>query len=370
MAFNYYDSLAQAIRGWGPATYMYPVSLMAIFFVSLLALRILFDRLFIENMSFGVWTDRIGGGILGIITGMILVGMMAIAIQMLPWGASILGYKPYDDSLQPAKSLAPFNADRFVLGMVDCLSGPNGSMGGGDKRFTQIHPDYLLELQANRNRCELAGRCDTTDDAMKVVGFYSVPPDDKGNLPPWLIDNRPGASKDTAEPEKNLTYIVRVTVAPGAMDSDNWYRLPATHFRLVTETESDRSSHFYYPVAFLTYWHAAKRPGDEKYDWKAMFGEIGKETIGQLIVERNTTGNLTVDWVYKVPAGETPQRVVFRNVCKVPVHLDPANQIKPPDYAPYDETDGKFQKEALKRNQAPLRKLGVPPYFPFGAGGG
>jgi hypothetical protein len=307
---------------------------MAIFFISMLALRIVFDLLLSGNMAFGTWSDRIGGGVLGIITGMILVGMLAIAMQMLPWDASILGYKPYDDSLQPAKSLAPFNSDRFVLGMVDALSA--GSMGG-DKRFTQVHPDYLLELQANRNRCDLAGRCDSADDALQVSGIYSA--DDKGNLPPWLADN--------TRPETN-TYIVRVSVDAKAKDLDNWYRLPATHFRLVTETTGGR--HFYYPAAFLTF--SRNLPKNEKNGWKAIGqdSQASVSAIGGLVIERQADSALTIDWVYKVPAGETPQTLVFRNMSKV--HLAAAKPISPSDdYAPYDNSKGAFQDKALKRNK-------------------
>jgi uncharacterized membrane protein required for colicin V production len=353
VAFNYYEPLAQVIRGWGMApVYIHPVSLMAIFFISLLALRIVFDRLLLGNMAFGTWSDRIGGGVLGIITGMILVGMLAIALQMLPWDASILGYKPYDDSLQPAKSLAPFNSDRFVLGMVDFLSGPTGSMSAGDKRFSQVHPDYLLTLQADRNRCELAGRCDSNGDDLDPKGteIYSVTPDDKGDLPPWLADNsRPGTNAENAEGDKDLTYIVRVTVSAKAKDQDNWFRLPATHFRLVTE--SNGGCHFYYPVAFLTF--SRKPPKDEKFDWKAIFGERSPDAkgpnIGGLAIERNVPDALTIDWVYKVPAGQTPQTIVFRGMSKV--QLPAATPVNPSNgYAPYDDAKGPFQDKALKRN--------------------
>ena len=355
VAFNYYESLALSLRGFGMASvYVHPVSLMAIFFVSLLVLRILFDKFFSENAVFGPWIDRIGGGALGIITGMILVGMFTIALQMMPWDASILGYKPYDDSLQSANSLAPFKSDRFVLGMVDFLSGPTGSMSGGGKRFTKVHPDYLLELQANRNRCELPARCDADVDTLTGATLYSVPPDDKGNLPPWLSDTSKSATNQTSDDQKNQTYIVRVNVNDQAQDSDKWYRLPGTHFRLVTE--SNGGNHFYYPVAFLTYSHPApteKRPADEKYDWKAISGETAADSKlsgpGQLVVEREASSGLTIDWVYKIPAGETPQMIIFRNVSKVNLALTPPNQINPPNYAPYDETASKFQKEALKR---------------------
>jgi hypothetical protein len=355
-AFNYYESLAQTLRGWGIAsTYVYPISLIAIFFLSLLALRILFDRLFYENVVLGTWSDRIGGGAMGIITGMVLVGMLTIALQMMPWDVKFLGYQPYDESLQPAASLAPFKSDRFVLGMVDFLSA--GSMTGGEKRFTKVHPNYLLELQANRNRCELPARCDSDVSALRSdPEIYSVPPDDKGNLPPWLTDvSKSATNQENDEQQKDLTYIVRITVNTQAEDSDNWYRLPGTHFRLVTE--SNGGYHFYYPVAFLTFLHpmpSQKRPAEEKSDWKAIFGESAadpKESApGRLAVERDgLNNNLTIDWVYKVPVGETPQMIVFRNVSKV--RLNPATQINPPNYTPYDETEGKFQKEALKRNQ-------------------
>jgi hypothetical protein len=319
---------------------------MAIFFLSLMALRILFDQLLLGNMEFGTWSNRIGGGVLGIVTGMILVGMLAIAFQMLPWDASVLGYKPYDDSLQQAKSLAPFNSDRFVLGMVDLLSGPAGSMGG-DKRFTQLHPDYLLELQANRNRCDLAGRCDSNGEELTSATLYSVTPDDKGNLPPWLADNfQPGGNTENAE-QKDLTYIVRVTVSVKAKDQDDWYRLPATHFRLVTE--SNGGSHFYYPVAFLTF--SRNLPKAEKSYWKAIGLESKVPYPGGLVIERQVSDALTVDWVYKIPAGQVPQTIMFRNAAKAT--LAAAKPINPSDdYAPYDNAKGAFGDKALKRNMA------------------
>jgi len=58
---------------------------------------------------------------------------------------------------------------------------------------------------------------------------------------------------------------------------------------------------------------------------------------------------LTIDWVYRVPSGQTPQTIVFRNAAKVA--LTAAKPIGPTDgYAPYDDAKGAFQDKALKRN--------------------
>ncbi len=110
-ALNYYEPLAAWILSLGQyqrdATYIYPASLIAVFFVPLLGVRLIFDRLLTGNVGFGLWADRIVGGVFGVITGMVLVGMLGIAMQMLPWDAAIIGYKPYDDCLQRDMSLQP-----------------------------------------------------------------------------------------------------------------------------------------------------------------------------------------------------------------------------------------------------------------------
>ncbi len=125
-ALNFYEPVAAMLYEYQPS-HADAITLIVLFVVPLLVLRILADKYLPANVVVGVWSSRIGGGVLGLITAMVLVGMLMLSIQMLPWGPSVLGYRPFDDSLQRDQQLVPFRPDEFVLGMAKFLS--VGSLG-------------------------------------------------------------------------------------------------------------------------------------------------------------------------------------------------------------------------------------------------
>src|SRR3990167_5278075 len=95
LAFGFYEEvyfsfLMQHLPEQGRA-----VALVGTFVLSLIALRVLFDILISGNMQFPSYVDRGGGGVFGFITAMVIVGMMAMGIQMLPFGPSFLGFSRY-----------------------------------------------------------------------------------------------------------------------------------------------------------------------------------------------------------------------------------------------------------------------------------
>src|SRR5690606_30940774 len=62
---------------------------------TLLVLRTIYDALIAHNMRFPVYVDRIGGGVFGLVTGFIVVGMLTIGFQLLPFPPSFLGFSRY-----------------------------------------------------------------------------------------------------------------------------------------------------------------------------------------------------------------------------------------------------------------------------------
>ena len=291
-AVNYYEPLAAWILSLGQyhrdATYIYPASLIAVFFVPLLGVRLIFDRLLTGNVGFGLWADRIVGGVFGVITGMVLVGMLGIAMQMLPWDAAIIGYKPYDDCLQRDMSLQPL-LHQFVLATARQLSA--GSLKLTDENapsFGDIHPDLLLESQAERNRCELPGRCDAKP------GAPGQPDDDRqrkalADIP--VRRQRPEEGPRLAGQGAELRTDLRGTAArrePAAGPDlhHSRHRRPRSrrsrrrHERRLVPPAGDafpsdhaecfrrrRQNHYYYPVAFLTW---LKNPGKKMTPWQAI----------------------------------------------------------------------------------------------------
>ena len=67
VAFNYYELLAQSVFYNRFSAYADATCLMALFVVTLIVLRIVFDLVVRGNVVFNPWVNRIGGGVLGLI---------------------------------------------------------------------------------------------------------------------------------------------------------------------------------------------------------------------------------------------------------------------------------------------------------------
>jgi len=347
-AFTYYEPLAELLYKNQPA-HADAASLVAIFVIPLLVLRILFDRFIRGNVVLGMWVDRIGGGVLGLITGMIMVGVLAIAVQMLPFDASVLTFKPFDDSLHRRSNLAPFYPDRFTLGLVETLS--NGSLRGA-RRFDRAHDDLLLDAFCVRNTAGCYGRADATPDSLLDIEVFEAP--DTARVP-WRQDVPDNPLLESLVPTKDV--IVRFKLdksvrdeAPEDPEKDEepweYYRLPATQFRMVAW-----SGKSYYPVAYLT-WKGDEPSGRR---WEAHKAEERKDRtqVARLIVIRpfvddKLTGTLSVDWVYRIPTAEKPRYVAFRRTAKMPVEHPIVVRMPPADQAL--DREAKLQK-ALRRRR-------------------
>ena len=302
-AFAFYEPLAELLYSRQP-TCADAISLIATFVLPLLVLRIVLDRFVGGNVVLGVWPDRVFGGALGLITGTIMVGVLTIAVQMLPFGTSVMTYKPFDDSLQRQQSLAPFYCDQATVGLMKVLSA--GSLSGS-RRFAAVHDDLLLETFCARNTAGKFGRVDALPDALGKIEVFNAP---DSQLAPWRNDVPANPLMAKNQPYKDVIVRCRIDKSArdesGAGDGEQRWRLPATHFRLVTE---NGQSH--YPVAYLTF---------EAGVWQAHYVvKEGKTQVAQLVVVRpakKEMDSLIVDWVYRIPNDEKPQYVVFRRTAK------------------------------------------------------
>jgi len=335
MAFGLYEPLASLLYTRQPG-HADAASLVALFVVPLLALRLLFDRFIRSNVVFGMWVDRTAGGLLGLLTGMVLVGVLTVALQMLPVGASILGFRPFDENLRRDQRLLPFCPDQFTLGLAKAVSaGPLA----GQRRFGDAHDDLLLELFCARNRLEMTvtdkdtgekddrrvGRVDATPNSLKVLGAYLAP---EKRYAPWRKNVPDNPLVDPAVPTKII--IVRVAVDESAREGDssgkarNWWLLPATHFRLRCEGKESSASH--YPVGYLIHtpaggWELMPAPTTNN-NVPAMTKLVLARPLdkGRQTAEgKKAHRELVVDWVWRIPKDQQPKAVFFRLVAAADV---------------------------------------------------
>ena len=327
-ALNTYEPLARQM--WeNYAPFAEAIALTLLFGVPLLGIRFLVDRFIKGNVVFGPWPDRIGGGLFGLLTGTILVGILMISIQMLPLGPSFLGYLPYDDALRRQNRLWPFYPDEFVLGLGKTLS--VGSLRG-ERAFEPLHEDLLLRLFCDRHRAGLGGRGDAPADAMEIVGIYPIQPESVFGQ--WIEDEAPPNPLLTDDDGPHRIVIVRVRIDISACDEiDNWWRLPATQFRLAY-----RDGRNFYPVAYLTWGEGSRNPENTSIDppsqWRMwtppregdhlLYANLAVLRPTKWKKEKHTS--VVVDWVFRLPKapseddGPPPARpkmyLAFRRACE------------------------------------------------------
>jgi hypothetical protein len=324
LAFNYYEPLASLLYGSKPL-YADAIALAALVVLPLLTVRLLVDRFIPGNVVPNIWVDRVGGGLFGIVTALLIVGTLSIAWQMLPFGRSFMGNDFYDNDLKPTASQC-LGAD-FTLGVVKGLSA--GSMGAGEP-FAKAHNDLMLELWAARNQREYVinpedgsqrrvRRTDTstatydrnlcTPNCFTVQGLYDVSnepfPDGNGTV---TFASAKLWEKDEPPAEPSQVLVLRAVVTKDARDGDNWWRLMGTHFRLVA---ADGES--FYPVGYL---------GFDTGKWRVYAEKPGTVEIDREVKEAST---LQVDLLYRIPRAAGPAEpremafAAFRRISKAAV---------------------------------------------------
>jgi hypothetical protein len=284
----------------------------------------------------------------GLVTAEILVGVLMIALQMLPLGGKMLGYRPYTDALQPRQRLAPFYPDEFTLGVAKVLS--RGGLAGRQP-FGKVHDDLRLELYCARNRMEQVrelehetrevterfGRVDALPDALRSAAAYRLPEAvQAADVPanPLLTQTDAAGAQ---------TLVVRAAVSETARNAeDDWWRLPATHFRL-TVRDPDGRFRSHWPLAYLTAgqtpdplgWSTpaaahgqwALHPAEEDNHGRALVGKLG---VGRQWSGKTGPEKLLVDWVYRIPAKAVPVGLAFRRVARREVDLRGLKAGAPP----------------------------------------
>jgi len=319
-ALNTYDALATAFLHARQGPYAEAVALAALFVLPLLTVRIAMDLIVAHNIAFSPWIDRVVGGVLGLITGMVMAGMLLIVMQLLPFGESILGFQPFDDGLQRNQRVVPFYPDEFTVGLGRFFS--RGAFST-DASFDEVHTDLLLESHCVRNTAGRNGGIWALPDTASVT--MACEPNEAelqrlGTVPDYV--DRP----EGPPPVQTKVVVLRVSINRDACDRDEWMRLAGTQFRLVTRPKQSKGEDEYYegPVDPASYYPVGylftDRAGKE---WRLATAEEKDNTlqVGKLCIERKLAGkspSTSLYWVYRLTVREEPDYLVFRRVCRTP----------------------------------------------------
>lgn len=176
VAVGWHETLVEMLLAGRYSDQAGAMVLCATFAAVYIVLRIIADKFIPGAVLVPVAADKIGAGVMGVISGLIAGGLVAFAAQMLPYGPSIAGYSrlplggeryaviPPAPGRMQSRDAAVYGeltaetldapqqgmfvpADDFVIGMVSMMS--NGSLSTGQP-LSELHPDWLLELFGQR----------------------------------------------------------------------------------------------------------------------------------------------------------------------------------------------------------------------------
>ena len=323
VALGYYEWLGPAFLYSTQPAYADALSLILHFVIPLLVLRIVFDKLIIGNARLGALADRAAGGLLGVYIGTVMIGILTIALQMLPYGASVMSYKPFDSSLQRVSRIY---CDEFALGVFNSTAGL-----ATDRSYNRVHDDLLLELFCARNTAGKYGRVDAPAKSLTIPAAYK--PGDKWKQ---VVGHKELPEDPCRAPGRSDVLIVQTRVSKLTRSKDKedgWYRLPATHFRLVTE-----SGVSLYPLGYIAH---------EEGKWTlhpAASADDGKAKVADQCVFRRYDGEpfQEVFWVYRLPAADSGQTNFDSTDQGDPAAVDRAkaklSEMYEPDYMVFRRT--------------------------------
>lgn len=284
LAFSYHETVVESVLGGKMANYAHGMVLAALFAVIYLLLRVMFDMMVPGNVRVPAVVDKVGGAVMGLVAAIFATGVVAVAAQQLPFPASIGGYTRYEtkdrevivpgDTTGSSKQTAvveseltdrTFNpskeqgilllpVDDVLVGTVSRLSA-GGSLAGAQP-LTEVHPNYLQELFAqrlgsqpgsNRVAANLGGK-----EMARVEGLYQLPSIPHVNDAEFkaLREGSAGLKSPLTVLKNQMLLVVRVMFTKEAADKDSLVRLGPGAVRLVADGP-DGARVNYYPIGTM-----------------------------------------------------------------------------------------------------------------------
>lgn len=227
---------------WKP-DFAHPLALGATFGLSLLLLRLAFDRLIRRSCLLPAWVDRAGGGVCGLITAEIMVGMIAVCVQMVPFpDGSVLGYsrvspvsrnRPAGEQVKPKGDSEGnelfFTPDRFAMATASLLS---GGIFSGQRSFYPDNPDvvqavgWVNAVPATVSRYAKPKSISIVSTEPVQFIYRMIPGNEK--------DRTPTTYEPMGEPKSGIELrMVRVQLTKAAKDERNTHTFTPRQFRVV-----------------------------------------------------------------------------------------------------------------------------------------
>jgi hypothetical protein len=322
VALGYYDALARFIldKGYGGQAAL-PLSLILLFVLTFAIVRSAADFALTTNIELGDIAKRIAAVICGSVTGLIISGLILIALALAPLGPR-WPYARFPDTGVSASTLRSpkkpvINADGFTAGLFSWIS--RGSLSSS-KSFAVYHDDFINQIHLN-----------TLQSKNKV---YSIAGSKAASVPARGV-------RKLANDNENLTVVrIELSNSPvkrgGAKDPDGAVSFSPAQLRLICKppghTDTRGAGSAVYPVGRVL----AARSIDRDTEKTELTGPFtGKALVRQdlstpviLAVADFASGKALLDVAFDVPSGSVPVLLEFKQnaVVKLPAPVEASDE--------------------------------------------
>lgn len=286
------------------------------FGLSLLGLRFACDSLVKTNIKAIAAAEYAGGGICGLVSGAITVGILVIALGYLPLGIGFMGYRPiaYSKSGQGSGSLQRSGGlwipvERLTAGLYGQLSRTTLSTS---RPLAEWHPDLDLAGYAiNTSAAGGMARSAIKPEAFRLVKTYTVgDPKGSGRMSELLVESdRPNAlvqpylALDGQPVPSGSLFGVVVEFNDKAKESNGQVVIGNGQARLIMEN-ADGDTIAAHPIALIS---QARSSDATLYGrWKFDGDEVFIASVGG-------AASASMAFEFVVPAGYTPKAFSIKN---------------------------------------------------------
>lgn len=227
LSFATYEYVAEAFLASFMLEYANAVAFFAMFTVPLLVLRLVLDKVIPRSNLFPQVIEWVVGGAFGLLSGIVMTGVLTLSLQMVPWGAEgVIGFVRFNPQEPDEQNELWLKPDRAVVNMGAMLS--SGAFSG-NRPLVEDHPDLVTEVGLAQSQPR---------GVRKVVPPDSVKLTSAGRVS--QVFDRVGGDANTpadyapVDPKPGNVFT-RVTLQLGAdtADEDNQQRYTAAAVKLV-----------------------------------------------------------------------------------------------------------------------------------------
>ncbi len=200
VALSFFETAAPMVIGYGyGGQWVFAALLILIFAIVLIVLLAISEKLEPLDLYFGDLPDRIGRCVLAVPSGLIIAGIIIIALNLSPLPGKWFYQRFAADNKnirpdQPDRTLI-LNADGFTASLVSVIS--KGSLAG-KKSLAVFHPQLLNELGLNRVSKERSNAIMAGANAISVSKAY------------WATDHLADAIKNKTPGTKPVVVIAEI----------------------------------------------------------------------------------------------------------------------------------------------------------------